>query len=163
MDTIGIILVGVIIVLILYITKNNNVPVSPNTLWLEHVWWTRAYIIEAASKRPTDQIVNRLMLNQTQLANGDQQLQNLLQQHIQIAATLVGQLISNVKNDVLNQTINQWKDNANQIADRLGVQRGMMQDHLNVTLNEAKSIVSGDFQAIKETDKVLQQIMHMGR
>ena len=129
--------------------------------WGEHVFWTRNFIVEAFSGRPTDSIINRLMVNQKQLSQGDDVLEQLLKKHISIAGQIVNVLIQQLPIDIDLQF--SWKRNAIQIANRLNMPVEEMLTHLDTTMDEIIAIASGNFQCVPETDAVIKQAWKMSR
>ena len=150
-------------------------------LWEDHITWTRVYIIAALADLPeADAAAQRLLQNQADIGNaikpfyGDQagdQLTALLKDHILIAADLLGAAKSgdNVKFEDANT---RWYDNADQIAvflnsanpDEwpLSEMKAMMNDHLDLTLQEAVARLNQDWQAdVAAYDEIHQQILHM--
>jgi len=150
-------------------------------LWEDHVTWTRVYIIAALADLPeADTAAQRLLQNQADIGNaikpfyGDQagdQLTALLKDHILTAADLLAAAKSgdNAKFEAANT---RWYDNANQIAAflnsanpdnwPLSEMQTMMNDHLDLTLQEATARLNGDWPGdVAAYDKVHDEILHM--
>src|SRR5262245_8819270 len=150
-------------------------------LWVDHVTWTRLFIVSFAADLPDLQATtDRLLQNQVDIGNaikpfygkaaGDQ-LTDLLTDHILTAA----QLLKAAKgNDTVafDQAKADWYANARDIAGflhqtnpqnwSLADMRMMMKDHLDLTLQEAAQQLGGDYAASVATyDRVETEILHM--
>ena len=150
-------------------------------LWIDHVTWTRLFIISAAANLPDkDATTQRLLQNQTDIGNaiaayygkdaGDK-LTSLLKEHILLAADLVGAAKTGdkAKSDSLNK---KWRTNAEDIANFLhganaqhwpvATLRTAMFTHLDQTLREATHRLKGDYAAdVKDYDAIEQHILTM--
>ncbi len=150
-------------------------------LWEDHITWTRLFIVSAAADLPDkDATTQRLLQNQTEIGNaikpfyGDaasDKLTALLRDHILISADLVGaaKAQDTAKKDEAAQ---RWSANADEVADFLSKansknwpaadMRKMMQEHLDLTTNEAVARLQGDWTAdIAAYEKVHEQILQM--
>lgn len=150
-------------------------------LWVDHVTWTRLYIISAASGNPDVTLTTqRLLDNQRDIGNavaefygkeaGDK-LTTLLREHITLAADLVMQ---SKAGDATKAAVTKkrWYDNANEIAAflhganpknwPLATLQSAMKMHLDETLDEATHRLQGKYdQDIKDYDAVVNHILKM--
>jgi hypothetical protein len=150
-------------------------------LWVDHVAWTRLYIISVAGNLPDAKLnADRLLRNQADIGNavadfyGRQaadKLTALLKDHILIAADLVGAAKAADQTKVADAN-KRWYANANDIADFLhkanpehwpqAALRSAMKTHLDQTLDEATHRLQGKFeQDIKDYDAIVEHILHM--
>ena len=151
------------------------------TLWVQHVEWTRMYIISAAAGLPDkDATTQRLLQNQTDIGNaaaeyygraaGDK-LTALLKDHILIAADLVtaAKAGDNAKVDATNR---KWRENAGDIAVFLSganpknwtrdALQGLLITHLDQTLAEATHRLQGNYAAdIRDYDAIEKHAIMM--
>ena len=143
-------------------------------LWVDHVTWTRLFIVSAAADLPDKSATTqRLLQNQTDIgaaiatiygkAAGDK-LTSLLKDHILIAADLVGAAKAGqtARVDSLNR---KWGANADDIAVFLNsanpkhwptaTLKSLMHTHLDQTLAEATHQLKGDYTAsVKDYDAI---------
>ncbi len=150
-------------------------------LWVDHVTWTRLFIVSFVGEMPDLQATtDRLLQNQVDIgdavkpfygdAAGDQ-LAALLEEHILIAADLLG--AAKAGDDVVFEKANEaWYANAQEIAGflhqanprnwPLADTRHMMIDHLDLTLEEAAAQLGGDYaKSVAVYDEVETEILHM--
>jgi hypothetical protein len=150
-------------------------------LWVDHVTWTRLFIVSFVADLPDLQATtDRLLQNQVDIgdavkpfygdAAGDQ-LTALLEEHILTAADLLG--AAKAGDDAAFQEANEaWYANARAIARFLheanprnwprADMRQMMKDHLDLTLEEAAAQLGGDYAAsVAVYDEVETEILHM--
>jgi hypothetical protein len=150
-------------------------------LWVDHVTWTRLFIVSFAADLPDLQpTTDRLLQNQVDIgdaikpfygkAAGDQ-LTDLLTDHILTAAQLLKAAKSN-DTVAFDQAKADWYANARDIAAflhqanphnwSLADMRMMMRDHLDLTLQEAAQQLGGEYAAsIATYDQVETEILHM--
>jgi hypothetical protein len=153
-------------------------------LWEDHIVWTRQYIVSAATQStdladigPT---AERLFRNQTDIGNAiavfygpdaGAALTALLNDHIAIAAEAIAKARAGDQPG-LDEALARWYDNADDIARFLAdanprnwpfrMMSAHMRDHLDLTLQEAVSRLSGDYAAdIAAYDQVHVQILEM--
>lgn len=150
-------------------------------LWVDHVTWTRLFIVSAASGNPdTQATTQRLLDNQRDIGNavagfygkeaGDK-LTELLREHILLAADIV---TSSKAGDGAKAAKAQkrWYENANEIAVFLhganpknwpeATLKSVMKMHLDQTLAEATHRLEGKYdQDIKDFDEALNHILMM--
>ncbi len=131
-----------------------NLQSGLHRLWIEHVAWTRMYIIAALDSAPyTDKVAARLLKNQDDLggaiapyygSGAGQQLAKLLKEHIMIAAAIV---TAAKKGDMagVNAGEKKWTANADALATFLSGANpnwpkadllSMLQRHLDLTTKE---------------------------
>jgi hypothetical protein len=144
-------------------------------LWLEHVWWTRNYIVVALLGLPDEgATLNRLLKNQVDIANamailygsraGDK-LNNLLQEHILIA----GEIVRSLREDsagLRRVGVEKWYRNADDIAKALcelnpyltyNAVKKQMYMHLELTTREIMGYQNGLWdENINAMDKVVE-------
>lgn len=133
-------------------------------LWMDHVIWTRGYIISVTHDLPDAGVTaGRLLENQAHIgdafkpfygdAAGDG-LTALLREHILIAAEILAAAKAG-DDDAVGDAVGRWYANGDQIADYLSALnprhwpqddlRMMMAEHLDTTLAEAVSRLTGDY------------------
>ncbi len=131
-----------------------NLQSGLHRLWIEHVAWTRMYIIAALDSAPyTDKVAARLLKNQDDLggaiapyygSGAGPQLAKLLKEHIMIAAAIV---TAAKKGDMagVNAGEKKWTANADALATFLSGANpnwpkadllSMLQRHLDLTTKE---------------------------
>ncbi len=132
-------------------------------LWVEHVLWTRSFIIStAANLEDLDIVTERLLRNPTDFAlafrnfygvNKARVLESLLRDHLLIAASLVNNIKNNNAEAVFEDR-KKWQQNADEIAAFLGEInphwssrqfRSMFYDHLKMTEDEAVYRLNGKY------------------
>jgi hypothetical protein len=150
-------------------------------LWVDHVTWTRLFIVSFAADLPDLQATtDRLLQNQVDIgsaikpfygkAAGDQ-LTALLKQHILTAADLLAAAKAG-DTTAFDQAKADWYANARQIARflhdanpknwPLADLRSMMKTHLDLTLQEASDQLGGNYAAsVADYDVVENEILHM--
>jgi hypothetical protein len=150
-------------------------------LWQDHVSWTRLYIISAAENLPDKKATTaRLLQNQTDIGNaikpfyGDaagNKLTDLLRQHILIAADVVTAAKAG-DSAKLTSARGRWFKNSNDIAYFLSranpkhwkaaEMKSMMNEHLNMTFDEAAAYLKKDYAgSVRQYDKAHAQILDM--
>lgn len=150
-------------------------------LWVDHVTWTRLFIVSFVGDLPDLQATtDRLLKNQVDIGDavkpfyGDaagNRLTALLEEHILTAADLL--IAAKAGDDEAFAEVNEaWYANARAIAGflheanprhwPLADLRQMMRDHLDLTLEEAAAQLGGDYAAsVKLYDEVETEILHM--
>ncbi|HHU43077.1 MAG TPA: acetylglutamate kinase [Clostridiales bacterium] len=149
-------------------------------LWMEHVLWTRFFIVSSAFNLPDLQFVTeRLLRNPHDFANelrslyGQQiamRFDNLFTSHLTIAAELVNAAKEGDSTEVEKQR-ELWYQNARDIAKFLGsinpfwserTWREMLFEHLKMTEDEAVQILTDKYQeSIKQYDSIQAQALSM--
>src|SRR5438270_10317496 len=150
-------------------------------LWSDHVAYTRMFIVSAANGSPDkDATTARLLRNQVDIGNAikpfygnnaGNRLTQLLTDHILIAASIV---TAGKANDMARLTSERgrWFANADEIAHFLAnanprnwpypTVRQMMNDHLNITLDEAVAELHGDYPtSVSKYDQAQSEILMM--
>jgi hypothetical protein len=150
-------------------------------LWVDHVTWTRLFIVSFVADLPDLQATTgRLLQNQVDIGNAvkpfygkaaGNQLTDLLKQHILTAADLLG-AAKDGDAKAFDEAKEDWYENARQIAAflhdanprnwPLADLRSMMRMHLDLTLQEAADQLGGNYAAsVADYDKVETEILHM--
>lgn len=150
-------------------------------LWEDHITWTRMFIVEVAADSPATQATaERLLQNQVDIGDaikpfyGDEagdQLTALLQDHILTAADILTAAKAGDQ-EAVEEASARWYANADEIAAFLSSanphhwpleeMRGMMREHLDLTLAEAVARLQGDYSAdIAAYDEIHGQILEM--
>ncbi len=154
---------------------------SMRKLWEDHITWTRLFIVSDAAGLPDlGPTVARLLANQADIGDaikpyyGDAagaQLTALLRSHILTAADLLAAAKAGDA-DRTQAVSAHWYANADSIASFLSAanprnwpladMKGMMKDHLDLTLEEAVDRLHGDYEGdIAAYDKVHEEILRM--
>ncbi|GAA0077468.1 hypothetical protein UT300005_18460 [Clostridium sp. CTA-5] len=141
-------------------------------LWIEHVLWTRNFIIsDLASLEDKDAVLQRLLKNQNDIGNsikpyyGEEagnKLSTLLKEHIKIAGQVVDAAKNNNKDD-LDKYNKLWYENADKIADFLSsansnysnkTLKDMLHKHLKLITDEVVARLNKDWKVnIEAFDK----------
>ena len=150
-------------------------------LWVDHVTWTRLFIVSFVADLPDLQATtDRLLQNQVDIGDAikpfygkaaGNQLTGLLTDHILTAAELLGAAKADDQT-AFEEAKTDWYANAREIARflhdanpdhwRLADLRTMMKEHLDLTLQEAAEQLGGDYAASVATyDEVETEILHM--
>ncbi len=149
-------------------------------LWVEHVMWTRFFLIStAANLADLDFVTKRLLENPTDFAYAlslfysNQQameFEKLFTEHLAIAAQLVNAAKAGDTKTVDEQR-QKWYENADEIANFLGeinpnwnreAWRSMLYDHLKMTEAEAVQILTGQYaESIEEFDAIQEEALKM--
>lgn len=149
-------------------------------LWIEHVLWTRFFIVSTAFSLPDLTFVTqRLLQNPVDFAKELQplygrqiamQFQNLLTDHLLIAAKLVNAAKAGNTAEADKQR-KLWYQNAEAIAKFLAsinpywrefTWRELLFDHLRMTEDEAAFILTGQYEkGIKEYDAIQAEALEM--
>ncbi len=141
-------------------------------LWIEHVLWTRNFIVsDIASLEDKDAVLQRLLKNQDDIGNsikpyyGEEagnNLAKLLREHISLAGQVVDAAKSGNKED-LEKYNKLWYENADKIADFLSsanpkysnkMLKDMLHKHLEFVTAQAVARLNKDWKAdIEAYDK----------
>ncbi|HHU17658.1 MAG: hypothetical protein ACOX4V_00095 [Anaerovoracaceae bacterium] len=149
-------------------------------LWMEHILWTRFFILSTAFDLPDLQFVTeRLLRNPDDFARalrpfyGERtamQIRQLFTDHLLIAAQLVN---ASKSGDTVQADLQRrrWYDNAEDIAKFLASinrfwsesqWRDLLFEHLRLTENEAGFILTGQYEnSIKEYDSIQAEALNM--
>ena len=162
-------------------TKVTELRIALHNLWVEHIVWTRQYIVAAAADQPDASFAaERLMRNQEEIGNaikplyGDQagnQLTSQLKDHILIAVDLL-EAAKAGNSTALEQIEQRWYANADEIATFLSGANpnwtkedmlNMVNEHLSLTKTEAVARLTGDYATDVATfDALYQHAVSMG-
>lgn len=134
-------------------------------LWIDHVLWTRNFIIsDIASLEDKSPVLQRLLKNQDDIGSsikpfyGEEagnKLSALLKEHIELAGQVVDLAKNNNKSD-LEKYNKLWYENADKLADFLSsanpnysnkVLKNMLYKHLQLTTDEAIARLNKDWKA----------------
>jgi hypothetical protein len=150
-------------------------------LWVDHVTWTRLFIVSFAADLPDLQATtDRLLQNQVDIGDAikpfygraaGNELTGLLKAHILTAADLLAAAKAG-DGEAFEDASDSWYRNARQIARFLHEanpnnwplveMRHMMRDHLDLTLQEAAHQLGGDYAAsVRDYDAVETEILGM--
>lgn len=150
-------------------------------LWIDHVAWTRMYIISAAAGLPDAKpTTDRLLQNQADIGNAvgeyygaeaGTKLTTLLKDHILQAAELVTASKAGDQAKAADAKT-RWYQNADEIAGFLAAAnpkhwpvetlKGAMKMHLDQTLEEASDRIQGKYdEDIKDYDEIVAHILTM--
>jgi hypothetical protein len=159
----------------------DDLRVDMRKLWEDHITWTRLFMVSALADLPDKAATTeRLLQNQTDIGNaikpfyGDaagSKLTTLLEEHILIAADIVGAAKAN-ESAKLDAAKARWSANADEIAAFLSGanpkhwpaadMKSMMRDHLQATTVELEARLKKDWKAdVAAYEKVHSQILKM--
>ena len=148
--------------------------------WLNHVYWTRMYLMSAVADNADQQAVEERLL-ETAYEITDvfarylpiattRQLRNLLTEHIEIAGQIIQALKAKNMSDY-DALVKEWYRNANQMAALFASHnpyfesretRNMLLNHLDLTREEIEQQVNGEYeQSIDVFRDVEQQALAM--
>lgn len=151
------------------------------SLWQDHITWTRLYIVSAIHNLPDkDAAAARLMKNQEDIGNAikpfygeaaGNQLTALLKEHIKIATQIVDAALVSDK-EAQDEATKRWEQNADELAMflsnanpqnwHLEDMKGMLREHLNITIAEVTARLNDDWNAdVKASDDLHKQAMKM--
>lgn len=138
-------------------------------LWIDHMWWTRNFIIsDLASLDDKEDIFQRLLENQDNIGNsikpyyGEEagnKLSSLLKEHILLAGKVVDATKDDSKDD-LEKYNKLWHENADKIADFLSSAnpnysnkdlKDMLYKHLQLITDQAAAMIKKDWKSGIET------------
>src|SRR5918999_5420722 len=162
-------------------TEVTELRISLHELWVEHIVWTRQFVVAAAADQPDASFAaERLLKNQEDIGNaikqfyGDQagnQLTLQLKDHITIAVDLL-EAAKSGNNTALEETEKKWYANADEIATFLGAANpnwtkedmlNMLNEHLSLTKTEAVARLTGDYATDVTTfDALYKHAISMG-
>jgi hypothetical protein len=162
-------------------TKVTELRISLHDLWIEHIVWTRQYVVAAAADQPDASFAaERLLKNQEDIGNaikpfyGDQagdQLTSQLKDHITIAVDLL-EAAKAGNSTALEETEEKWYANADEIATFLSGANpnwtkedmlNMLNEHLSLTKTEAVARLTGDYATDVTTfDALYKHAISMG-
>jgi hypothetical protein len=156
-------------------TKVTELRIDLHNLWVEHVVWTRQYIVAAAGDHPDASFAaERLMKNQEDIGNAikqfygqeaGNQLTSQLKDHILIAVDLLEAAKAGNSTSV-EEIESKWYANADEIASFLSAANpnwtkedmlNMVNEHLSLTKTEAVARLTGDYATDVTTFDALYQ------
>ena len=177
---VAIVLLIIVLILSIVIYKMYNmqkVRMLAQKLWIDHMWWTREYLIRYVNKLPdVDAVAARLLKNQDDLAQmfnlvypgSYDTVKRLLTEHIVIATELVSSMVNNAEASETHKYATEWTRNATDIANALAslnhkynktILNNMMQTHLKTTSDELAQILAGK-SGINEFETALDHMLH---
>jgi hypothetical protein len=162
-------------------TKVTELRIALHDLWIEHIVWTRQYVVAAAADQPDASFAaERLLKNQEDIGNaikpfyGDQagnELTSQLKDHITIAVDLL-EAAKAGNSTALEETEEKWYSNADEIATFLSGANpnwtkedmlNMLNEHLSLTKTEAVARLTGDYATDVTTfDALYKHAISMG-
>lgn len=148
--------------------------------WLNHVYWTRMYLMSAVADNADQQAVEERLLETADEITDvfarylpiatTRQLRNLLTEHIEIAGQIIQALKAKNMSDY-DALVKEWYRNANQMAALFASHnpyfesretRNMLLNHLDLTREEIEQQVNGEYeQSIDVFRDVEQQALAM--
>ena len=148
--------------------------------WLNHVYWTRMYLMSAVADNADQQAVEERLLETADEITDvfarylpiatTRQLRNLLTEHIEIAGQIIQALKAKNMSDY-DALVKKWYRNANQMAALFASHnpyfesretRNMLLNHLDLTREEIEQQVNGEYeQSIDVFRDVEQQALAM--
>lgn len=148
--------------------------------WLNHVYWTRMYLMSAVADNADQQAVEERLLETADEITDvfarylpiatTRQLRNLLTEHIEIAGQIIQALKAKNMSDY-DALVKEWYRNANQMAALFASYnpyfesretRNMLLNHLDLTREEIEQQVNGEYeQSIDVFRDVEQQALAM--
>ena len=148
--------------------------------WLNHVYWTRMYLMSAVAYNADQQAVEERLLETADEITDvfarylpiatTRQLRNLLTEHIEIAGQIIQALKAKNMSDY-DALVQEWYRNANQMAALFASHnpyfesretRNMLLNHLDLTREEIEQQVNGEYeQSIDVFRDVEQQALAM--
>ena len=149
-------------------------------LWVQHVMWTRSFIISTAANLGDEELVaKRLLQNPSDFANElkmfygpdkAEKFRILLEQHLLIAADIVN-AAKKVDKETVDAKEKLWYENADEIAKFLASinqywdekeWKKMLYEHLKMTEDEAVDRLNGNYEVdIQLYGKIEQEALNM--
>jgi hypothetical protein len=162
-------------------TKITELRISLHNLWVEHILWTRQYVVAAAADQPDASFAaERLLKNQEDIGNAlkpyygvqaGNQLTSQLKDHITIAVDLL-EAAKSGNSTALEEVEKKWHANADEIATLLSAANPnwtredmlrMLNEHLSLTKTEAVARLTGDYATDVTTfDALYKHAISMG-
>ena len=162
------------------IYEHNKLSENLRRLWMEHVLWTRAFLVSKIfNLGDLDAVTARLLRNPTDMANvlspyygrdAAKKFELLLREHLLIAADLV-EAAKEGNEAAVQEQRNKWYANADAITDFLvsinpcwskNVWQSMFYDYLKMTENEAVQLLKGQHeQSIVQYDEIQKEALKM--
>lgn len=142
-----------------------NLKMAERKLWIDHVLWTRSFIIsDLADVKDKDSVAQRLLKNQDDIGasikpyygeEAGNKLAELLKEHINIAGQVVDAAKSGNKDD-FDKNNKLWHENADKIAKFLSSanpnlpeakMKDMLYKHLDLIIQQVTARLNSDWQA----------------
>ncbi|MDQ5864072.1 MAG: hypothetical protein M3263_04255 [Thermoproteota archaeon] len=162
-------------------TKITELRISLHNLWVEHILWTRQYVVAAAADQPDAPFAaERLLKNQEDIGNAlklyygvqaGNQLTSQLKDHITIAVDLL-EAAKSGNSTALEEVEKKWYANADEIATLLSAANPnwtredmlrILNEHLSLTKTEAVARLTGDYATDVTTfDALYKHAISMG-
>lgn len=156
--------------------------IEMNRLWMEHILWTRLFLISLAEDlKDLEPTTKRLLQNPKDIGNlyreyyndtVGNRISNLLTEHLLIGGDII-KALKNRDTKAVTELDRKWHQNADEIAETFSSinpyydkekVRKMMYDHLELTTNEVKARIARDYPAdIVAYDKVEREVLEMAR
>ncbi len=156
-----------------------NIFKEQERLWIDHVSWTRSYIISAiAGLKDQDDVLQRLLKNQEDIGNsikpfyGEEagnKLTKLLKEHISLAGKVLQAAKANNKQE-MDKYNKLWYENADKIAEFLSAAnpnysqkelKNMLYTHLKLLTDQVVARLGNDWKAdINAYDKGETHMIH---
>lgn len=156
-----------------------EVKMQERKLWMDHVLWTRSFIVsDIASLEDKEAVLERLLKNQDDIGNSikpfygedaGNKLSALLREHIELAGQVLDAAKTGNKAD-LEKYNKLWYENADKIADFLSsanpnysnkVLKDMLHTHLALVTDQVVSRLNKDWKAdIAAYDKGEDHMIH---
>ena len=143
--------------------------------WLNHVYWTRMYLMSAVADNADQQAVEERLLETADEITDvfarylpiatTRQLRNLLTEHIEIAGQIIQALKAKNMSDY-DALVKEWYRNANQMAALFASHnpyfesretRNMLLNHLDLTREEIEQQVNGEYEQSIDTFRDVEQ------
>ena len=143
--------------------------------WLNHVYWTRMYLMSAVADNADQQAVEERLLETADEITDvfarylpiatTRQLRNLLTEHIEIAGQIIQALKAKNMSDY-DALVKEWYRNANQMATLFAnynpyfesrETRNMLLNHLDLTREEIEQQVNGEYEQSIDTFRDVEQ------
>lgn len=143
--------------------------------WLNHVYWTRMYLMSAVADNAEQQAVEERLLETADEITDvfarylpiatTRQLRNLLTEHIEIAGQIIQALKAKNMSDY-DALVQEWYRNANQMATLFAnynpyfesrETRNMLLNHLDLTREEIEQQVNGEYEQSIDTFRDVEQ------
>lgn len=143
--------------------------------WLNHVYWTRMYLMSAVADNADQQAVEERLLETADEITDvfarylpiatTRQLRNLLTEHIEIGGQIIQALKAKNMSDY-DALVQEWYRNANQMATLFAnynpyfesrETRNMLLNHLDLTREEIEQQVNGEYEQSIDTFRDVEQ------
>lgn len=151
-----------------------------NLAWLEHIMWTRMFLISVAGDlKDLEATKNRLLQNPKTIADVFRKyygndiantIQRLITEHLVIGGDLIVALKNN-NEKLANELSTKWYKNADEMAEAFSrinpfypveEVRRMFYDHLRLTSEEVENRLKGRYEAdIRSYEKIQREILMM--